>query len=175
MAPLPCGMSDWASSEVRSQVGEFLDPLLKATPLELSYTVDLAETFENRDLFSPDILVKFSGPDVALLLLYRAELLLAIEHLALEALHISNQDRYRLVFDAEDYRVMRIKELRLSAQVAAEKVRRAGIPFHFQPMSARERRVLHLALHDDSEVWTMSEGVAPQRHTVVYATQDKGG
>lgn len=175
MAPLPRSVSDWPSDDVQSQVDGFLGPLLKATPFELTYTVALAETLEDRDLFSPKILVKFSGPDAALLLFYRAELLLAIEHLTLEALHISKRDRYRVVFDAEDYRVMRIKELRLSAQVAAEKVRRAGMPFHFQPMSSRERRVLHLALRDDSEVRTVSEGVVPQRHTVVYATQDKSG
>ena len=51
-----------------------------------------------------------------MLLLYRAELLLALEHLALEALGVPHHDRYRLVFDAEDYRVTRIEELRLSAK-----------------------------------------------------------
>ena len=164
-------MSDWASDDLRSQIDEFLDPFLKATRLDLSYAIESAETLDNRDLFSPDLLVKFSGPDVELLLLYRAELLLALEHLTLEALRVPHRDRYRLVFDAEDYRVTRIEELRLSAQAAAEKVKRAGVAFHFQPMSSRERRVLHLALRDDPEVWTTSEGVVPQRHTVVYAAE----
>ncbi len=166
-------MSDWASENVRPQIGEFLDPLLSAARLDLAYAVESADTLENRDLFSPDVLVKFSGPDVELLLLYRAELLLALEHLTLEALRVPHHDRYRLVFDAEDYRVTRIEELRLSAEAAAEKVKRAGVPFHFQPMSSRERRVLHLALRDDPEVGTTSEGVVPRRHTVVYAAQDK--
>ena len=102
-------MSDWASENVRSQIGEFLDPLLSAARLDLAYAVESADTLENRDLFSPDVLVKFSGPDVELLLLYRAELLLALEHLALEALGVPHHDRYRLVFDAEDYRVTRIE------------------------------------------------------------------
>ena len=166
-------MSDWASDNVPSQIDEFLEPFLKAAGFDLSYTVESAETLENSDLFSPDILVKFSGPDVELLLLYRAELLLALEHLTLEALRVPHRDRYRLVFDAEDYRVTRIQELRLSAAAAAEKVKQAGVPFHFQPMSSRERRVLHLALRDDPDVWTISEGVMPQRHTVVYAAEDK--
>ena len=168
-------MSDWANSDVRSRVDEFLEPLLEAMPFELSYTVDSPTTLENRDLFSPDILVKFYGPDVEVLLFHRAELLMALEHITLEVLNVPHRDRCRLVFDAEDYRVMRIHELRLSAQVAAEKVQHTGTPFHFQPMSSRERRVLHLALNDDPEVWTESEGVVPQRHIVVYANQNKGG
>ena len=85
-------MSAWASSDVRSRVDEFLGPLLRAAQLDVGYTIDSAETLENRDLFSPDLLIEFSGPDVELLLLYRAELLLALEHLTLEALQISHQD-----------------------------------------------------------------------------------
>ena len=104
---------------------------MKATRLDLSYAIESAETLDNRDLFSPDLLVKFSGPDVELLLLYRAELLLALEHLTLEALRVPHRDRYRLVFDAEDYRVTLIEELRLSAQAAAEKVKRAGVSVPF--------------------------------------------
>ena len=166
-------MSGWASSDVRSRVDEFLGPLLKAAQLDLSYTIDSAEALENRDLFSPDLLTEFSGPDVELLLLYRAELVLALEHLTLEVLQISHRDRYRLIFDANRYRVTRIQELRLSAQAAVEKVKRTGAPFHFQPMSSRERRVLHLALRDEHEVRTVSEGIVPRRHTVIYAAQDK--
>ena len=168
-------MSRYARDEIRSRIRDFLTPFLQSAPLDLSYTVESAESLPNRDLFSPDILVKFSGPDVELLLLYRAELLLALEHLALEALRIPHSDHYRLVFDAENYRVTRIEELRLSARAAAEKVKRSGSPFRFQPMSSRERRVLHLALRGDPDVRTISEGAAPQRHAVVYAAQEKNG
>jgi spoIIIJ-associated protein len=72
------------------------------------------------------------------------------------------------MFDANDYRMLRIEELRLSAETAAEKVRRTGVPFKFNPMSSRERRVLHLALRNDSSVRTESEGLPPRRQVVVY-------
>jgi predicted RNA-binding protein Jag len=36
-------------------------------------------------------------------------------------------------------------------------------------MTSRERRIIHLALRDDAGVRTVSEGVAPRRHTVIYA------
>jgi predicted RNA-binding protein Jag len=38
-----------------------------------------------------------------------------------------------LQFDANDYRALRIEELRLGALTAAEKVKKSHLPFHFSP------------------------------------------
>ena len=72
------------------------------------------------------------------------------------------------MFDAHEYRMLRVEELRLSAETAAEKVKRTGVPFKFNPMNSRERRILHLALRGDSAVRTESEGIAPRRQVVVH-------
>ncbi len=102
------------------------------------------------DFETPDVIVKFSGPDVDLLLANRAELLLALEHVTMEMLRMPSEDHSRISFDANDYRLLRIEELRLSAVTAADKVKRTGVPFRFNPMNSRERRVIHLALaHGD--------------------------
>ena len=71
-------------------------------------------------------------------------------------------------------RVMRIQELRTAADVAADKVRKTGTPYHFSPMSSRERRIVHLALRDESDLHTESEGEGPQRRLVVYPKDYKG-
>jgi spoIIIJ-associated protein len=63
---------------------------------------------------------------------------------------------------------MRLNELREAAAVAAEKVRRTGTPFEFAPMTSRERRIVHLALRDASDLRTESGGVGHDRHVVVY-------
>ena len=60
------------------------------------------------------------------------------------------EDHSRISFDANDYRLLRIEELRLSAVAAAEKVKRTGEPFRFNPMNSRERRVIHLALRNET-------------------------
>jgi len=112
--------------------------------------------------------VKFSGPDVDLLLGNRAELLLALEHLTMEALRIPSEDHSRISFDANDYRLLRIEELRMSAVAAADKVKRTGEPFRFNPMNSRERRVIHLALRNETELRSESLGSGPQRQVVVY-------
>jgi spoIIIJ-associated protein len=157
----------WTLEAIRPRIDGFLRPLLKAAHFNLDY--ELQAGGGDQTFITPDFTVSFDGPDTELLLAQRAELLLALEELTLEALRISHEDRFRIVFDAHDYRLLRIAELRLSAETAAEKVKRTGIAFRFNPMTSRERRIIHLALRDDLAVRTVSEGVAPRRNTVIYA------
>jgi spoIIIJ-associated protein len=135
--------------------------------LKLNYDIQDVDTSDD-DFETPDVVVKFSGPDVDLLLSNRAELLLALEHVTMEMLRMPSEDHSRVSFDANDYRLLRIEELRLSAQTAAEKVKRTGQPFRFNPMNSRERRVIHLALRGESAVRSESLGSGPQRQVIVY-------
>jgi len=157
--------------EVKPKIDEFLRPLLKAARLQVDYEVGGA--LPDNDFISPDVTVNFRGKDVGVLLAHKAEVLLALEQLTLEALRIPHEDRFRVIFDADDYRLMRIEELRMSAEAAAEKVKRTGKPFHFNPMTSRERRILHLALREDGDVVTVSEGEAAERRTVIYRKGDE--
>jgi spoIIIJ-associated protein len=157
----------WDLDDVCRRIEDFLDPLLDLVDFDLDF--DLREGGGgDSELIDPDLTVDFDGDDVELLLANRGELLLALEHLTLEAIKIPHDQRYRVIFDANDYRLSRIEDLRMTAEHAAEKVRRTGQPFHFQPMSSRERRILHIALRDAEGVRTISEGMAPRRHTVIY-------
>src|SRR6185503_2841809 len=113
-------------------------------------------------------MVKFTGPDVDLVLSNRAELLLALEHVTMEFLRMPSEDHSRLSFDANDYRLLRIEELRMSAGAAADKVKRTGVPFKFNPMNSRERRVIHLSLRSDTEVRSESTGFGGYRQVVIY-------
>src|SRR5437868_3778611 len=133
----------------------------------LNYEILNSEPAED-DFETPDVMVKFSGPDVDMLLENRAELLLALEQLVMEMLRMPSEDHSRLSFDANDYRLLRIEELRLSAVTAAEKVKRTGAPFRFNPMNSRERRVIHLALRGETAVRSESAGFGPGRQVVVY-------
>ena len=125
------------------------------------------------DFENPDLLVRFSGPDVDLLLANKAELLLALEQLTMEALGMAPEEHSRLCFDANDHRMLRIEELRMSAQAAAERVKKTHMPFHFSPMNSRERRILHLALRDETEVRSESVGEGPIRQVVVVPADMK--
>ena len=159
--------SNWTIEEVGPRVENFLRPLLKAAGLSLDFKIGngsgMDPAFER-----PDLLVDFGGRDLDILLANKGELLLALEHITLEALRARPEEHSRVLFDANDYRIMRVEELRLSAETAAEKVKKTGVPFKFSPMTSRERRIVHLALRNDAGVKTESESLTPHRHVVVY-------
>jgi len=149
------------------KIDGFLSTTLEAAGLELDYDILEIESGEG-DFETPDIMVKFGGPDVDALLSNKAELLLALEHVTMEMLRMPSEDHSRLSFDANDYRALRIEELRISAQTAAEKVKHTGQYFKFNPMNSRERRVIHLALRNETEIRSESLGSGPQRCVIVY-------
>jgi spoIIIJ-associated protein len=145
----------------------FLHMVLKNAHLDMKYEIADSEARPD-DFETPEVVVRFSGRDVDHLLANRAELLLALEHLAMESLRMPSEDHSRLSFDANDYRLLRVEELRMSATAAAEKVKRTGVPFRFSPMNSRERRVIHLALRNEREVRSESAGSGGNRQVVVY-------
>ena len=149
------------------RIDGFLDATLQNAGIKLTYEIQDAAP-SNEDFETPDVMVKFSGPDVDLLLHNRAELLLALEHVTMEMLHMPSEDHSRISFDANDYRLLRIEELRLSAVAAADRVKRTGEHFRFNPMNSRERRVIHLSLRNEAAVRSESCGAGPGRHVVVY-------
>ena len=158
-----------------NKINQFLQAVVTHGSLRLKYRIIVDPPLpENRDREKPEILVDFSGPDSALLLDRGGELLRALELLALEMLHLGSGEHEKICFDCQNLRSMRIQELRTAASVAAEKVRKTGTPYHFSPMSSRERRIVHLALRDELDLRTESEGEGAQRCLVVYPKDYKG-
>ena len=157
------------------KINELLTGIVKYGDFRLKYriTVDPPAP-DNRDWEHPVIVVDFSGADSPMLLERGAELLRSIETVVIESLKLGSEEHDRIAFDCMNYRSARLEELKLSADVAAEKVRKTKMPYSFAPMSSRERRVVHLALKDQADLRTESEGEGPQRHLVVYPKDYKG-
>ena len=153
-------------SESGPRIEQFLKMVFAGGGFDLNFAMAEGET-PHPDFENPDIMVRFSGPDVDLLLANKAELMLALEHLTMEAAGIMHEEHSRICFDANDHRVLRIQELRVSALTAAERVKKSGQPFHFSPMNSRERRILHLALANEIEVRSESVGEGPIRQVVI--------
>jgi spoIIIJ-associated protein len=151
---------------LRPRLDQFLNPLIARAGLALTYDLRTSEN-PHPEVENPDVTVNFAGEDVELLLANRGELLLALEHLSMEALRLPAEDHSLISFDANDYRLLRVEELRMSALAAAEKVKSTHVPFHFNPMSSRERRVIHLALRNETELRSESVGVGPGRAVVI--------
>lgn len=152
-----------------NQLNTFLGPMVKHAGLKLKYRITVDPPMaDDRDWERPEILVEFAGPDAALLLERGAELLRSLELLAMEMLHLAGNEHEKISFDCMGHRKARLEELRLSARVAADKVRQSGTPYEFAAMSSRERRILHLALRDEQDLRTESDGEGLRRFVVLY-------
>ncbi|HEY6413261.1 MAG TPA: R3H domain-containing nucleic acid-binding protein [Edaphobacter sp.] len=163
------------------KIEDFLQALKKLGGLDLKFNILACNgqvqpnagdpAGETEPVATPEIpkkiSVEFTGSDTPLLTARNGELLLAIEHIAAKLLRLEHEDHERISFDAENFKVLREQELRLAAEAAVEKVRRTGQPHAFNPMSSRERRLLHLALAD-SGLPTASSGLGPRRYVVLY-------
>jgi spoIIIJ-associated protein len=154
------------------KIDTFLRSIAKSGGFQLQWVIEAAQAI-HPDIENPDVVVKFSGPDVDLLLANKAEMLLALEQLTMEMLRMTQDEHSMLQFDANDYRALRIEELRLGALTAAEKVKKSHLPFTFSPMTSRERRIIHLALRNEPAVRSESTGMGPNRSVVVYPADMK--
>ncbi len=150
-----------------NRINEFLQSVVSDGGLHLKYRI-FVDPPPKSEWEKPEIFIDLSGPDSALLLDRGGELLRALELLALEILHLPSGEHDKISFDCKNQRSIRFQELRMAASVAAEKVRQTGTPYHFAPMSSRERRMVHLALRDQADLRTESDGEGFNRCVVLY-------
>ncbi len=151
------------------KIEALLKTIIQNGDLRLRYRITIdPQVTDSRDWERPSILVDLSGSDSRLLLAHNAELLRALELLAIESLDLKHDEHEKLIFDCMNHRSMRLEELRLAADVAAQRVRDSGRPYRFAPMSSRERRIVHLALRECEDLRTESEGMGPDRRVVVF-------
>lgn len=98
---------------------------------------------------------------------HRGEILDALQALAGAVANIGREEYKRVVVDCENYREKREETLKRLANKLAEKAVRTGRKVSLEPMSPYERRVIHAALADRTDVKTESEGKEPARYIVV--------
>lgn len=114
------------------------------------------------------IVVTSSGPDVALLIGRHGQTIDAIQYLLNAISHRTyGQERKEVVVDAAGYRERRRATLEGLAVRAAERVLALGEREELEPMTAVERKVVHLRLKEFAGVATASEGTEPNRYVVV--------
>lgn len=136
------------------QPAEFLRSIIATAALALEVSA------ENSD---EGCRLNIDGPDADLLISQGGELLEALQHLVNQVFIRELPRGQRVVCDAEGFRATREAELRAMANHAAERVRATGAPFMFGPMTANERRIIHLTLGDASDLSTESIGEGQAR------------
>jgi spoIIIJ-associated protein len=108
-----------------------------------------------------------AGDEGRVLIGHHGQTLDAIQYLCNLVASKAVADGPRILVDVEGYRKRRAETLNRLAARLAERVKRTGESTALEPMSAHERRVIHLALQDDPDVVTTSEGEDPFRRVVI--------
>ena len=111
----------------------------------------------------PCIRINIEGDELAVLIGRRGETLSSLEYLV--RLIVSNkQNRWtNVILDVDGYKQHREHQLKRLAQRMANQVQQFGRPIALEPMSAYERRIVHITLEHNPSVTTNSTGEGNQR------------
>jgi spoIIIJ-associated protein len=153
---------------VARKIDALLKNVIASGGFRLKYRITVNPPLASGEESGPEILVELAGPDSDLVLERGGELLRSLEIIAHEVVRAHAEEHDKIAFDCKGYRAARQQELKLAAQVAAERVLRTGVPYSFAPMSSRERRLVHLAFRDHESLTTQSEGEGGRRYVVLY-------
>ena len=149
---------------------KFLEDTVRAGKLQLTVSVRVLGTSDGEATATreEEVVADLDGRDKEILLERGAEALKALEHLAYRALRLEPAFHEKIHLDCGGYRALRFEELRMTARVAAERVQSSKQPFRLNPMSSRERRIVHMALKEFAGVRTESVGVGEERQVVIH-------
>ena len=148
-----------AESELAAHVRELVERVVGA--LGANCRVDVRET--------PDAVVaSCSGGELGVVIGKHGQTIDAIQYLAnAAAARTSPERRKDVVVDAAGYRARRTATLQTLAVRSAEEALASGAPVELEPMTAVERKIVHLRLQDFEGVETLSEGTEPNRYVVI--------
>ena len=151
---------DGEDSEIAALVREVLERI--GRELGLSARVSVVEHDDS-------ILASFSGPELGLLIGRRGATIDSVQYLVNTIVFRRfGEDAKPITVDAARYRERRRATLESLAEQVAARVRASGERVGLEPMSAAERKIIHLRLQDEPGVETESEGAEPQRYVVVF-------
>ena len=110
---------------------------------------------------------KLHGADMGILIGKHGQTLDSLQYLTNLVANKNSAERIRIMIDIEDYRERRAHTLTRLALRLAERVKRSGEKVVLEPMNPHERKIIHMALQNDSRVNTLSEGEDPYRRVAI--------
>ncbi len=163
--PRPADDEETLETE-RDKAVEIVNELL--THLDVSATVT-AHLTEPDDVTGHVLnVIDIQGEDLSVLIGPRGETLEALQYLTRLMVAHQIHRRAHFVIDVEGYRERREQALARLAERMADKTVQRGTPISLEPMSAYERRIIHMTLRDSDEVYTESSGEGKQRKVRIY-------
>ncbi|KKM94669.1 hypothetical protein LCGC14_1196030 [marine sediment metagenome] len=130
------------------------------TQMKVSATVKVSEDDSH-------ILASIEGEDAGILIGREGQTLDALQLIANIFVNKGEEERTRIIVDAEGYKDRRKESIERLANSLAEKVTGEQEPVNLEPMNAFERRIVHMTLRESTDVITESQGEGSERHVVI--------
>lgn len=111
--------------------------------------------------------LNIEGDDLGILIGRRGQTMVSLQYIVRLIIAHQMQVQMPVVLDVEGYKQRRCEGLRNLANRLAEQVKNRKTPFTMEPMSAFERRIIHITLADHPDVITESIGVGEGRKVVI--------
>lgn len=171
--PAEIEIKDVASPEV-DLASDHLSQLLAFMEIDGEVSVRTPET-PGDGLGRASAVLDVNGDDLGLLIGRRGTTLAALQYMINLMVSRKMDSRVLISLDIEHYRRRREDSLTGLAQRMADRVRKSGRSLTLEPMPAGERRIVHLALAEDSAVTTGSVGEGDGRKVVIYPQRGRPG
>lgn len=152
--------SEEEQQETAEEAKKFLEGIFRSMDMKVTM-----EKMTNRDR----ILLNLHGKGLGVLIGKHGQTLNSLQYLTNLAAGKLYHHRYFVMLDVENYRIRREQTLTALARRLADKAKRTGEKVELEPMDPGERRIIHLALQDDPDVRTDSEGEGSARHVIIMA------
>jgi spoIIIJ-associated protein len=144
-----------------AQAHEVLQRILEKIPVDAATEASVAEGA---------IYLEIKGDGSGLLIGKKGQTLDALQYLVNKIINKDNPpgQKIEVVVDTENYRMRKKENLRDMALKMSQKAKKTLKPVSFNPMPPHERRIIHLILAEDREVYTKSYGEGALRRIIVY-------
>ncbi len=140
------------------------------TKMGMDCTVDLMENDPGDP--ASDIRIEISGRDAGKLIGKKGQTLAACQFLTNRVVNRPSRPRRHILIDADGYRARREQALSSMAQRLGKEAVAEGKIITFEPMSAQDRRVVHLSLATFAGVVTKSEGKGATRRVQIIPVRE---
>ncbi len=169
---LPEGEDDPVVNEETMQVASnVVRDLLEKMHVKATIQSKIGEAADEVD--SRVIMIDILGDDLSFLIGRHSEVLHSLQYITSLIVGREVGHWVPLIIDVQGYRERRERQLRQMAARMAEQVSKTGRRISLEPMSATERRIIHLALRDNNQIMTESIGEEPNRKVVIYPKDKK--
>ena len=146
-----------------------LETLLSLMGVTASVVLSTEPPIDSEEGTVIPVALDIKGDDLGILIGRRGQTLSCLQYIIRLIINHQKQAWVPIVIDVEGYKQRRYEALRALALRIAEQVRATGVSFTLEPMSAYERRIIHLTLVDHPDITTQSVGEGEARKVVILS------